>query len=199
MTHAPSSRTTLHRLPARGDFDADTIAAIIDAAPIGHLGFVAPQGGHATVIPTLIARMGHEVIVHFSRIGRMADALRQGEVCLTVTVLDGLVLAKSAFHHSANYRSVVAFGRARELTSAEEKNSALWAFTEKLVPGRWDQVRAPTAKELAITAVFALSLTEASAKIRTGGPKDDEEDLALPVPVGVMPVRMVTDPLVVAD
>lgn len=184
---SPTARTTLKRLPKRGSFERQTVNEILDEGFVCHVGFVAD--GHPFVIPTAYGRVGDTLYLHGAKASRMLKALSSGaDVCVTVTLVDGLVLARSAFHHSINYRSVVVFGRARVVESEEEKTSALEAFTEHVVPGRWAEVRWPTAQELAATSVLALPLSEASAKIRTGPPIDDEEDYALPVWAGVMPL-----------
>jgi nitroimidazol reductase NimA-like FMN-containing flavoprotein (pyridoxamine 5'-phosphate oxidase superfamily) len=186
-----TQRTKLRRLPARGAHDRATIDEILDTALVAHMGFV--HDGHPFVIPTLHARIGDEVLVHGSAASRALRGLADGaEMCLTVTHIDGLVLARSAFHHSVNYRSVVLLGRARLLESPEEKSAALEAFTERLVPGRWEHVRWPTRKELKATKVLALPIDEASAKVRTGGPVDDEEDYALETWAGVVPLGVAT-------
>jgi nitroimidazol reductase NimA-like FMN-containing flavoprotein (pyridoxamine 5'-phosphate oxidase superfamily) len=188
-------RTKLRRLPKRGAHDRETIDAILDEALICHLGFV--HQGAPAVIPTLHARVGDEVYVHGSSASRMLRALAGGiEACLTVTLVDGLVLARSAFHHSVNYRSVVLYGTARPVTDPEDKERALEAFTEKLVPGRWQAVRWPTRQELKGTAALALTIAEGSAKVRTGPPIDDDEDYALDTWAGVVPMRTeILDPV----
>ncbi len=181
-------RTKLRRLPKRGFHDRETIDAILDEALICHLGFV--HEGRPAVIPTLHARVGDEVFVHGSSASRMLRALATGvEACLTVTLVDGLVLARSAFHHSVNYRSVVLYGTATPVTEPEDKERALEAFTEKLVPGRWADVRWPTRKELKATAALSLTIAEGSAKVRTGPPVDDDEDYELDAWAGVVPMR----------
>lgn len=183
-----TSRTKLRRLPARGAHDRPAIDAILDEALVGHLGFV--HDGRPAVIPTLQARAGDEVYVHGSSASRALRNLGAGlEACLTVTLIDGLVLARSAFNHSINYRSVVLYGTARPL-AGDEKERALEAFTEKLVPGRWADVRWPTRKELKATSILALPIAEGSAKVRTGPPGDDEEDYALDAWAGVVPLRL---------
>ena len=180
-----SERTRVRREPQRGRYDRETIDAILDEALVCHLGFV--HDGHPYVIPTLFARNGDEVFVHGSSASRMLRTLAGGiDACLTVTLIDGLVLARSVFNHSVNYRSVVVLGRAEPV---EDKEPALLAFTEKLLPGRWDEVRAPTALELKATSVLRLPLDEASAKVREGPPKDDEEDYDWPVWAGVIPLE----------
>jgi uncharacterized protein len=186
-----SPRTKLRRIPKRGAHDRKTIDAILDEAMVCHLGFV--HDGRPAVIPTLHARVGDEVLVHGSAASRALRALATGiDVCLTVTLIDGLVLARSAFHHSVNYRSVVLYGTARPLTEKEDLERALEAFTEKLVPGRWADVRWPTRKELKGTAALALPIVEGSAKVRTGPPIDEDEDYALNTWAGVVPMRIET-------
>lgn len=187
-----TERNRVRRLPARASHERATVHAILDAALVCHLGFVTEENpGQPFVIPTLHARVGDEVYVHGSSKSRTLEALAGGvDVCLTVTLIDGLVLARSAFHHSVNYRSVTAFGRARLLASDEEKCAALRAFTERLYPGRWDEVRPPNATELKATHVLALPLDEAVAKVRSGGPIDDAEDMTLPVWAGVVPLAI---------
>jgi nitroimidazol reductase NimA-like FMN-containing flavoprotein (pyridoxamine 5'-phosphate oxidase superfamily) len=187
-TKAPSARTQVKRQPDRADYTTPSIHAYLDAVLIGHVGFNDPTLGHVAVIPTFISRVGNDLLFHTLRISRLAEAARKAEICVSATIEDGLVLAKSAFHHSMNYRSIVAFGRAREILEPQAKLDAMRAFTDKLIPGRYDRVRAPSDKELAMTAIFALSLDEASAKSRSGGPKDDPEDLRLPVETGVVPI-----------
>jgi nitroimidazol reductase NimA-like FMN-containing flavoprotein (pyridoxamine 5'-phosphate oxidase superfamily) len=175
----------VRREPQRGRYDRETIDAILDEALVCHLGFV--HDGHPYVIPTLFARIGDEVFVHGSAASRMLRTLAGGvDACLTVTLIDGLVLARSVFNHSVNYRSVVVLGRAEPVN---EKEPALRAFAERLLPGRWDEARQPTAKELKATSILRLPLDEASAKLREGPPKDDEEDYAWPVWAGVIPLE----------
>jgi len=185
-----TSRTKLGRLPERGTHDRETINRILDEGFLCHVGFVSD--GHPFVIPTGYGRIGDYVYIHGSAASRMLRNLQKGiEVCVTVTLLDGLVLARSAFHHSMNYRSVVVLGTATLVEDREEKLTALRTISENIIPGRWDDVRQPSDQELKATSVLKLPITEASAKIRTGGPKDDEEDYALPVWAGVLPLRMV--------
>lgn len=187
-----TQRTTLKRLPQRGSFERQQINEILDEGFICHVGFVV--NGEPVVIPTGYARAGDALIIHGSQASRMLRQLGQGiDVCVTVTLIDGLVLARSAFHHSMNYRSVVVFGRARVIEEREEKISALTALSEHMIPGRWDEVREPNARELQLTTVLAIPLTEASAKIRTGPPVDDEEDYELPVWAGVIPLEMMAN------
>lgn len=189
MTTIPvTERTRVRRLAKRGNYERETIHAILDEALICHAGFVVD--GSPVVIPTIHWREGDTLYVHGSAASRMLRSLRNGvEACVTVTLLDGLVLARSAFHHSMNYRSVVVFGKAREVTG-EEKLRALTSLVEHVVRGRAAEVRGPNESELRQTLVLALPLDEASAKIRTGGPVDDEEDYALPVWAGVLPLTL---------
>lgn len=190
MATAPSDRTRVRRVPARGAYERETVHGILDETLISHVGFV--QDGQPVVIPMLHARLGDRLYLHGSAASRLMRTLAGGvPVCATATLVDGLVLARSAFHHSVNYRSVVVFGRARLVEPVEERLRALELFTGKLVPGRWPEVRPPTRQELKGTRVLALSLEEASAKVRAGPPIDDEEDYALPVWAGVLPMRTV--------
>lgn len=187
-----TARTTLKRLPQRGAFDRASINQILDEGFICHVGFAVD--GQPYVIPTGYARAGDRLFIHGSQASRMLRTLGQGiDVCLTVTLIDGLVLARSAFHHSMNYRSVVVFGRATVVDEREEKLSALRALSDHMIPGRWDDVRKPSERELQLTTVLSLPLDEASAKVRTGPPLDDEEDYELPVWAGVIPLRMVAN------
>ncbi|MGE5125063.1 MAG: pyridoxamine 5'-phosphate oxidase family protein [Betaproteobacteria bacterium] len=186
----PSPRTTVRRLPDRARYDRETIESILDEGFVCHVGFV--DGGQPFVIPTAYARIGDRVAVHGSAASRMIRALAGGApACLTVTLLDGIVLARSGFHHSLNYRSVVVVGTAQEIADAAEKRSALDAIVEHVVPGRTAEVRPPSENELRATRVVALRLDEASAKLRTGPPKDDAEDLALACWAGELPLRLV--------
>jgi nitroimidazol reductase NimA-like FMN-containing flavoprotein (pyridoxamine 5'-phosphate oxidase superfamily) len=182
-------RTTVKRLPQRGAYDRATINAILDEALICHLGFVAD--GQPFVIPTIHARGGESVFIHGSQASRMLRVTRAGAVvCLTVTLIDGLVAARSAFHHSMNYRSVVILGTAVEVTEPAEKLAAMRTIVEHIIPGRWDEVRQPSEAELKQTTVLALPITEGSAKIRTGPALDDEADYSLPIWAGVVPLRL---------
>lgn len=184
-----TERTTVKRIPKRGHYDRETIDAILDEALICHVGFVVK--GQPYVIPTGYARVGDELYIHGSAASRMLRELSKGiDVCVTVTLLDGLVLARSAFNHSMNYRSVVVLGKATLVTDATEKYDALKAFTEHFVPGRWDEVRWPTELELKATSVLKLAINEASAKIRTGPPVDDDEDYSMSVWAGVIPLAL---------
>jgi nitroimidazol reductase NimA-like FMN-containing flavoprotein (pyridoxamine 5'-phosphate oxidase superfamily) len=187
MSTAPSLRTKVRRMPARAAYDRAAIDAILDEAMVAHLGFA--HEGQPYVIPTLYARVGDEVYFHGSAASRTIRALGAGvPVCLTVTLLDGLVLARAAVHHSVNYRSVVVLGTARPIADLSERMAAVQAFTERIVPGRWEEARPPTVKELKAISVLVLSLDEASAKVRTGPPLDDEQDYALDVWAGVIPL-----------
>jgi nitroimidazol reductase NimA-like FMN-containing flavoprotein (pyridoxamine 5'-phosphate oxidase superfamily) len=179
----------VRRLPERGRYDRETIDAILDEALICHVGFV--DRGQPFVIPTLHARVGRMLYLHGSRASRTLRSLRSGvAICVTATVVDGLVLARSAFHHSMNYRSVVVLGVATEI-AGEEKLRALRAIADHVVPGRWDDVRLPNETELRATSVLRVPLDRASAKLRVGPPKDDEADLDLPVWAGELPLRTV--------
>ena len=185
----PTGRSTLRRLPKRGEYGREGVYGILDEGFVCHVGFVVE--GQPFVIPTGYARSGDTLYIHGAQASRMLRALKGGiEVCLTVTLVDGMVLARSAFHHSMNYRSVVVFGRAVAVEDAAEKLEALRALTEHLAPGRWAEVRQPTEGEMRATLVLALPLAEASAKVRTGPPVDDEEDYELPVWAGVVPLRV---------
>ena len=187
----PTERTRLKRLPKRGSFDRKVLYEIIDQALFCHVGFV--HQGAPFVIPTLHVRIGDRLYVHGSAASRMIRTAAGGvPLCVTVTHLDGVILARSAFHHSISYRSAVILGTAEEVLDDAEKNRALEALVEHVVPGRWREARPPAPKELAATSVLSLPITEASAKVRPAGPNDDEEDYALPVWAGTIPVRLVT-------
>lgn len=193
-----TERTTVRRLAKRGVYDRETIEAIVDEALICHVGFVVD--GRPVVIPTIHTRVGDQLYIHGSAASRMLRTLKNGvEACVTVTLLDGLVLARSAFHHSMNYRSAVIFGLAREVTDHEEKLRVLDALVEHVCRGRSKDVRAPNESELRQTLVLALPLAEGSAKVRTGGPVDDEEDYSLPVWAGVLPLHLMPQPAVSDD
>jgi uncharacterized protein len=186
--YRPTERTRVRRLPERAAYDRATVHAILDDGFLCHVGFVA--GGQPYVIPTGYARVGETIYLHGSTGSRLG--LRPGmDVCVTVTLLDGLVLARSAFHHSMNYRSVTVLGRTRLVTDPGEKDAALRAFVEHVVPGRSGEVRGADRKELAATAVLAVPIEEVSAKVRRGDPKDEEEDYTLPVWSGVLPLALV--------
>jgi nitroimidazol reductase NimA-like FMN-containing flavoprotein (pyridoxamine 5'-phosphate oxidase superfamily) len=198
-TFSPTPRTQVNRLPKRGVYDEAEIHAILDEGFLCHVGFVVD--GQPFVIPTGYARRGNEIFLHGSPASRMLRTAGQGiDVCVTVTLVDGFVLARSAFHHSMNYRSVVIFGKARIVTDPTEKMEALRAFTNHIVPARWEECRAATAQEVRGTEVLALPLAEASAKVRQGPPIDDEEDRGLPIWAGVVPLRQtVAEPIPAND
>lgn len=185
-----SERTRVRRLHTRGRHDRATIHAILDATPMCHVGYLID--GAPAVTPTFHWREGERVYWHGSTASRALRAAEDESVCLTVSLLDGLVLARSGFHHSANYRSVMIFGRAQRVRDPEEKAAKLRAFVDGLYPGRWETLRPMTAQELKATTVLWLPIEEASAKIRSGGPVDDEADYALPIWAGVVPVRHAT-------
>lgn len=199
----PTERTQLKRLPARGSYEREVVNRILDEGLVCHVGFVSD--GSPVVIPTGYGRAGDTLYVHGSAASRMLRTLAGGvRVCVTVTLLDGLVLARSAFHHSMNYRSVVVFGTASVVEDASEKTAALRAITEHIAPGRWAETREPDEGELRKTLVLKLPLTEASAKIRTGPPIDDEPDYELPVWAGEIPLTLtagtpVPDPRLAPD
>jgi uncharacterized protein len=185
-----TERTRVRTHPERGNYDRSVIYAILDEALICHVGLVS--NGSPVVIPTLFARLGDTLYIHGSAVGRMQQTMAGGiDVCVNVTLLDGLVFARSAFSHSMNYRSVTVFGRGREVIDPDEKWRALEATVEHVAKGRWRDARQPNEKELAVTSVIAIALDEASAKIRTGPPKDAEADYALPIWAGVVPLSLV--------
>jgi nitroimidazol reductase NimA-like FMN-containing flavoprotein (pyridoxamine 5'-phosphate oxidase superfamily) len=188
--YTPTPRTQVKRLAKRAVYDKAQVHSILDAGYFCHVGFVVE--GQPYVIPTGYVRVGDHIFIHGSAASRMLRTIEEGiEVCVTVTLVDGFVLARSAFHHSMNYRSVVVLGKARPVTDPNEKMEAMRSFTNHVVPGRWDEVRKPTAQELKSTIVLSLPLEEVSAKVRTGTPIDDEEDYALPIWAGVVPIRTV--------
>ena len=190
----PTERTQVKRLPKRGHYDRETVYQILDSAFVCHVGFCVD--GQPFVIPTNYGRAGEVLYIHGSAASRMLKTLSAGvPVCVTVTHVDGLVLARSAFHHSVNYRSVVIMGTARFVDDPAEKMEALRIFTDHVVKGRWDDVRPPNEQEMKATTVLALPLEEVSAKVRTGGPVDDEDDYALPVWAGVMPLETIAKEL----
>jgi uncharacterized protein len=196
-----TKRTKLRRKPARGSHERAAIEAIFDQALVSHLGFL--DAGLPVVIPTLHVRVESHVYLHGSAASRALRESNGAEVCLTATLVDGLVLARAVMHHSANYRSAMLFGAGTWIDDEEEKLSALEALVEKLVPGRWGDARVPSEKELRATALLRIPLEEASAKVRTGPPLDDVEDMELPVWAGVVGLRTVTgepepDPLLAA-
>ena len=171
----------------RAKYDAETVHGILDATPICNVGYVFDGAPYVT--PTLQWREGDHIYWHGSSASRMLEACEEAQVCVTVSIIDSFVMARSAFNHSCNYRSVMVLGTARKVTDVAEKEARLKAFTEGLWPGRWDMLRPMTAKELKATTVLSLVLDEASAKVRTGPPGDDEADYALPIWAGLIPVR----------
>ncbi|GAA5543195.1 MULTISPECIES: pyridoxamine 5'-phosphate oxidase family protein [Brucella/Ochrobactrum group] len=186
MTNAPTERTRVKRLHDRGRYDADSVHAIIDAQPLAHVAYVF--NGAPYVSPTLVWREGNFIYWHGSSASRMLEACEEAEVCVSFATLDGLVLARSAFHHSCNYRSVMAFGTAKKITDVVAKERHLRNFVNGLFPDRWEGLRPMMAKELKATMLLELELNEASAKVRSGPPKDDEPDYALPIWAGIIPV-----------
>ncbi len=195
---SPTPRSQVHRIPARASYERATIHAILDEALICHVGFV-DDDGQPIVIPTIHARVGERIVFHGAKSARLLQAMA-GKISVTVTLVDGLVLARSLFHHSMNYRSVVAFGVAAEITDPDEKKLCLDAIVNHVAPGRLLVARGVSDKELRATRVMALPLDEASAKIRTGPPLDDAEDLDLPCWAGVVPLRLSpSDPIPAPD
>lgn len=185
-----TERTTVQRLGDRGRYDAEAIHTILDEAYICTVSFV--HDGAAMAIPTIHARIGDTIYLHGANLNRMLTtiAASQQEICITATLLDGLVLARSVFHHSMNYRSVVCLGVARPVTDPAEKLAAMRAVTEHVLPGRWDEVRQPSPKEIAGTQIVAVDIAEASAKVRSGEPKDEEGDRSLDIWSGVIPLTL---------
>lgn len=200
--NAPTERVRVKRMHERGDYDRATIDAILDAQPVAHVGYVlgggsgggAQAGAQPLVTPTLQWREGDHVYWHGSAASRMLETAEGADVCVTVTLIDGIVLARSAFHHSVNYRSVMLLGHATIVTDPAEKEARLRAFVEQWFPGRWDILRPATAQELKATSVLSIPISEGSAKVRTGPPKDDEEDYALPIWAGVLPLTVTSLP-----
>jgi uncharacterized protein len=185
----PTERTKVRRLPDRGKYDAESVYGILDEAFICHVGFVVE--GQPYVIPTGFARIDDTLYIHGSAASRMLRTLADGvQVCVTVTLIDGIVMARSGFHSSMNYRSVVILGRAMPVEGRDEKLAALAAFSEQVMPGRWKDLRETTDAELKGTLVLSLPLKEVSAKVRSGPPKDDEADYALPLWAGVVPLKL---------
>ncbi len=191
-----TERTDITRLPKRGSYDQETIYSILDEALVCTLAYV--REGEPFEIPTGFCRIGDQVYIHGSVGSFYMRELAKGEstLCLSVTLMDGIVLARSAFHHSVNYRSVVLFGKPAVVTDKDELYNALEVFTNKMCPGRWNDVRKPTDNEWKATMVLKVGIQEASAKIRTGPPKDDEEDYSLDVWAGVQPLKTVWMPLI---
>jgi len=189
-SNPPTARTRLRRLHERGRHDSDSIHAVLDAGLLCHIGYVVDGG--PVVTPTLHWREGERVYWHGSAASRMVRHLAEGHpLCLTVSHFDGMVMARSAFHHSVNYRSAMLFGTARAITDPEAKTRHLKAFMERWFPGRWDELRSIHAQELKATTVLSMAIDEASTKMRAGPPKDDEEDYALPIWAGVLPLNTV--------
>lgn len=186
-----SDRSTVKRLPERGAYDAETIHQILDEALICHLSFTTDDG--PVVIPTIHARVGGTLYLHGSHVSRMMRSARGQDVCIAATIVDGIVAARSAFHHSLNYRSVIVFGVPRDVTDSDERTAAFEAITEHVLPGRWDEARRPNEKEDKGTKLLAIDINEASAKMRSGPPGDDDEDMALDIWAGVIPLRVRSD------
>jgi len=185
----PTERTKVRRLPDRGKYDTESVYGILDEAFICHVGFVVE--GQPYVIPTGFARVNDTLYIHGSAASRMLRTLADGvQVCVTVTLIDGIVMARSGFHSSMNYRSVIILGRATQVEGRDEKLAALVAFSEQVMPGRWKDLRETTDAELKGTLVLTLPLKEVSAKVRSGPPKDDEADYALPLWAGVVPLKL---------
>ena len=184
-----SQRSKVNRLPARGFYDKKTIYQIIDEALYCHVAFV--QSNQPYIIPVIHARMGKRIVIHGAKGSRLLKHLAEGnEACIAFTLMDGLVLARSVFHHSMNYRSVILFGKGKLLENKVKKLEALKAITDHLIPGRWGEARDPNEKELSATSVVSIDIDEGSAKIRTGPPIDDEEDYGLQVWAGVIPISL---------
>ena len=187
-TYTPTQRTKVRRLAKRAVYDKERVHQILDEGYLCHVGFV--QDGQPFVIPTLYARSSETIFMHGSGASRMLKTLAEGvDVCLTVTLVDGFVLARSAFHHSMNYRSVTVFGRAHLVSDVAGRMEALRLITDHIVPNRWDEVRGPNELEMKQTVVLALPMEEVAAKVRVGPPADDEEDYALPIWAGVVPIQ----------
>lgn len=196
MSSQPSERTRVKRLPERGVYDTDKIHAVLDEAPICHVGFIAEHG--PVVIPTIHARVDDTLYLHGSPASAMLRSTPGEQVCITVTILDGLVVARSAFHHSMNYRSVVVFGEPRIVDDPAERMVALEAITNHVIPGRWDEARQPNDKEDRGTKLLAVSLDEASMKTRSGPPGDDDEDMDLDIWAGIIPMALTAGPPITA-
>jgi uncharacterized protein len=192
MTTAPTERTRVKRLNKRAHYDEATIHPILDAQPMCTVGYVF--NGAPYVTPTLQWREGNHIYWHGSAASRMLEACEETEVCVNVTIFDGMVMARSAFNHSCNYRSVMAFGTAHKIVNVDDKEARLKEMVDQLFPGRWDMLRTMTAKELKATTILGLELSEVSAKVRSGPPGDDEEDYALPIWAGVLPLQTISLP-----
>ncbi|MDA2978545.1 MAG: pyridoxamine 5'-phosphate oxidase family protein [Actinomycetota bacterium] len=198
MSDSPSSRTKVKRLPERGAYDTELIHSILDESLICHVGFNTDSG--PVVIPTIHARVGNTLYLHGSPASRMLRSTPGQEICVTVTIVDGIVAARSAFHHSMNYRSVVVFGVPRVVDDVEERAIGFEAVTEHVIPGRWDEARRPNDKEDRGTKLLALELDEASAKTRSGPPGDDDDDMELDIWAGVIPIAVTAgDPIPAPD
>ncbi|WP_435660589.1 pyridoxamine 5'-phosphate oxidase family protein [Leisingera caerulea] len=191
-TALKTERSRLRRAHKRGLYDRETVYQVLDAMPLGHIGYQI--NGAPSVLPTLQWREGDHVYWHGSSASRAIRAMEGAEVCLTVTCMDGYVLARSAFHHSVNFRSAMLFGVAEKVTDEDAKAASLKAMVDHIFPGRWDALRPMTAQELKATALMRMPIEEGAAKIRTGAPKDDEEDYALPIWAGVVPMAMELKP-----
>ena len=185
----PTERTKVRRLPDRGKYDSESVYGILDEAFICHVGFVVESQPY--VIPTGFARVGDTLYIHGSAASRMLRTLADGvQICVTITLIDGIVMARSGFHSSMNYRSVVILGRATQVEGRDEKLAAMAAFSEQVMPGRWKDLRETTDAELKGTLVLSMPLKEVSAKVRSGPPKDDEVDYALPLWAGIVPLKL---------
>lgn len=185
--NAPSERTRVKRLNKRAKYDAETVHGILDAMPVCSVGYIF--NGTPYVTPTLQWREGDHIYWHGSSASRMLETCAEADVCVTVTIIDAMVMARSAFNHSCNYRSVMVMGKAYVVSDPAEKEARLKSFTDALFPGRWDMLRPVTAKELKATMMLGLALDEASAKVRNGPPGDDEEDYAWPTWAGLIPMQ----------
>jgi uncharacterized protein len=194
MMKAPTERTRVKRMNQRAAYDEETVHAILDAQPVCSVGYVFK--GAPFVTSTLQWREGNHMYWHGSAASRMLEACESAEVCISVMVLDGMVMARSAFNHSCNYRSVMAFGTAFKVTDPAEKEARLKVFTDHLFPGRWDMLRPVTSKEIKATTMLGLELNEVSAKVRNGPPGDDEEDYGLPIWAGVIPLVTTSLPII---
>lgn len=190
-----TERAKVRRIPERGNYSFDTITEILDDTFLCHIGFVVE--GQPFVIPTCYGRENDKIYFHGAKASRMLKHMKTGsEICIEVSLLDGVVLARSAFHHSINYRSVIMFGKAVEIIEPDEKIRALKIITNHIVEGRWEDVRSPNEKELNATSVFSFDIEDASAKIREGGPKDEPEDMDLNVWAGILPLKIVSGALI---
>lgn len=192
MTELKTERSRLRRTHERGSYDRDTLYRVLDAMPLAHISYVID--GRPSQLPTLQWREGDHVYWHGSSASRALRAMEGRDVCLSVTMMDGYVLGRSAMHHSANFRSAIVFGVAEKVTDEAAKAARLKAMVDSILPGRWDHLRPVQDQELKATAVMRMPIEEASAKIRSGGPKDDEEDYALPIWAGVVPMQTVLQP-----